>query len=48
MALDGQPVRHMDDLLALLSEDRIGASVPISIVRGGQLQELQVTLGERT
>jgi S1-C subfamily serine protease len=47
VALDGQPVRHMDELLALLGADRVGASVPISIVRGGQAQELTVTIGER-
>lgn len=47
ISLDGQPVRHMDDLLALLSEDRVGAEVPVRIVRGGQVQELTVTIGER-
>jgi S1-C subfamily serine protease len=47
VALDGQPVRHMDELLALLGGDRVGASVPIGIVRGGQSQELAVTIGER-
>lgn len=48
VALDGQPVRHMDDLLALLGSDRVGASVPVRIVRGGQVQELTVVIGERT
>jgi len=47
VALDGQPVRHMDELLALLGGDRVGASLPIRIVRGGQVQELTVTIGER-
>jgi S1-C subfamily serine protease len=47
VALDGQPVRHMDELLALLGGDRVGASVPVGIVRGGQTQELTVTIGER-
>lgn len=47
VALDGQPVRHHDELLALLSGDRIGATVPMRIVRGGQVQELQVVIGER-
>ncbi len=45
--LDGQPVRHMDDLLALLSGDRVGAAVPVRIVRGGQAVELTVVIGER-
>ncbi len=47
VALDGQPVRHLDDLLALLSGERIGKSVPVRILRGGQVQELKVVVGER-
>ena len=47
VALDGQAIRHLDDLLALLSMERVGARVSVSIVRGGRLQELQVTIGER-
>jgi len=47
VALDGQPVRHMDELLALLGGDRIGTSLPLRIVRGGQVQEMAVTIGER-
>ncbi len=47
IALDGQPVRHMDDLMALLSGDRVGTSVPVKVVRGGQVQDVQVTIGER-
>jgi S1-C subfamily serine protease len=46
VSLDGQPVRHMDDLLALLSGDRVGAVVSVRIVRGGQVQELTVLIGE--
>lgn len=47
VAMGGQPVRHMDDLLAALSGDRVGTSVAVRVVRGGQAQELQVTIGER-
>jgi S1-C subfamily serine protease len=47
VSLDGQPVRHHDDLLALLAGDRVGQTVPVRIVRSGQVQELQVTIGER-
>jgi S1-C subfamily serine protease len=47
VALDGQPVHHMDELLALLGGDRVGASAPARFVRGGQTQELAVTIGER-
>ncbi|HEY7711487.1 MAG TPA: trypsin-like peptidase domain-containing protein, partial [Candidatus Entotheonella sp.] len=47
VGLDGQPVRQHDDLLALMASDRIGATVPVRIIRGGQVQELQVRIGER-
>ncbi len=47
VALDGEPVHTLDDLLALLSGDRVGKAVPVRIVRGGQVQEVTVTIGER-
>lgn len=47
VALDGQPIRHLDDLLAALSGDRIGATVPARVVRGGELRDLSVMIGER-
>lgn len=46
VAMDGQPVRQMDDLLAQLGGDRVGVEIVIRIVRGGQLQNLSVTLSE--
>ena len=48
VTLDNQPVRHHDDLLALLSADRVGATVPVKLVRGGQVIEVKVTVGERS
>ncbi len=47
VALDGAPVRHLDDLLALLTEDRIGGRVPLQVLRGGRLQDMSVAVGER-
>ena len=47
VSLDGHPVRHHDDLLALLSGDRVGHKVPVGIVRGGESQTVNVTVGER-
>lgn len=47
VGLDGQPVRQHDDLLALMASDRIGMTVPVRIIRSGQVQELQVRIGER-
>jgi S1-C subfamily serine protease len=47
VALGGQPVHHPDDLLALLSADRVGQTVPVRIIRGGQLSEVHVVIGEQ-
>jgi S1-C subfamily serine protease len=47
VALDGTAVRHHDDLLALLAGDRVDQKVPVSIVRGGELQTINVKIGVR-
>jgi len=47
IALDERPMRDPDDLLTFLSTDRIGATVRVRIVRGGQVQEQAVVVGER-
>jgi S1-C subfamily serine protease len=47
VALDGTAVRHHDDLLALLAGDRVDQKVPVSIVRGGELQTMNVKIGVR-
>ncbi len=47
VTLEGSAVQQHDDLLALLSADRVGASVKTRIIRGGQVQELSVVVGER-
>ena len=46
IAIGGQPVRHLDELLGSLSGDRIGAATPVRIVRGGQVEDRTVTIGE--
>jgi S1-C subfamily serine protease len=46
VALEETPIRQHDDLLALLSADRVGATASIRIVRGGQVQEVKVVVGE--
>ena len=46
VVFDGQPVRHLDDLLAVLSADRVGNEVPVRVVRGGQLADVSVEIGE--
>lgn len=47
VSLDGHRVEDMDDLLGVLSGSRIGATVSVQIVRGGQVHDLSVTIGER-
>lgn len=47
VAVEGSAVQQHDDLLALLGSDRVGTSVKIRIVRGGQVQEMSVVVGER-
>ncbi|MBI5033074.1 MAG: trypsin-like peptidase domain-containing protein [Chloroflexi bacterium] len=43
----GDPIRHLDDLLAALGGDRVGTTVPVKTIRGGQSQEFKATVGER-
>ncbi len=48
ISANAEPIRHLDDLLAFLSGDVVGKDVRLNILRGGQLQELTVTVGERS
>jgi S1-C subfamily serine protease len=47
VALGGQPLRHMDDLVALLGAEHIDQGVSVRYLRGGQLQEATVVVGAR-
>lgn len=47
VAFAGTPVRQHDDLLAQLSPDRVDTEVPVRLVRGGQVQDITVVVGER-
>ena len=47
VGLDDETIRHHDDLLALLSGDRVGQKVPMQIVRGGEVRSINVKIGER-
>lgn len=47
VTLENSAVQQHDDLLAALSPDRVGTSVQIRIVRGGQVQDVAVMVGER-
>ena len=43
VAFGGEPVRGVDDLHRLLTEDRIGELVPLKIIRRGELRRIFVT-----
>lgn len=47
VALDGQVVQDAEDLQALLVGDRVGKEIPTDIIRGGKLETLKVTVGQR-
>lgn len=47
VALDGEPVAEVEELQDRLAGDRVGKPLPLRLVRGGQLTELRVTVGER-
>ncbi len=47
VAINGTTTKQLDDLLGTLTGDSVGKSVPTKVVRGGQIQEITVTIGER-
>jgi serine protease DegQ len=47
VALDDAPIADPAELLALLGADRVGKSVTVRIVRGGEVTTVPITVGER-
>jgi serine protease DegQ len=47
VALDGEPIRTVEDLFAQLRQRRPGQRVSLTVVRDGDRRELDVTLGGR-
>jgi S1-C subfamily serine protease len=47
VGFDGEAVRHHDDLLARLTGDRVGTTVPIEVIRGGEVQALPIEVAEQ-
>jgi S1-C subfamily serine protease len=47
VALDGHPIRHLDDLQAQLAGDRVGSQATIRILRGGKVEDRSIVIGER-
>jgi len=47
VGLDGQAVQDAEDLQTLLVGDRVGKEVPADVIRGGKLETIKVTVGQR-
>jgi S1-C subfamily serine protease len=47
LALDERAIASADDLLGLLTEERIGRPTALRVLRGGAVQTVTVTIGER-
>jgi S1-C subfamily serine protease len=47
IAVDQNPVRSLEDLRGLLSAKKAGDTVTLKLVRGTQVLEIPVTLGNR-
>ena len=45
VAVDGKPVANARDLNAVFAEHKVGDAVTLTIVRGGNRQDVRVTLG---
>jgi len=47
VAIDGASIRHPGEVAARLGTDAVGKSMAVRILRGGVLQDIAVTVGER-
>jgi len=47
IAIDGTDVAQVEQLQERLTGDRVGRTVPVRIIRGGELRDIGVTIGER-
>ena len=48
LTLDGKALNDTDDLLQELTSERVGKAATFKLVRGGEIRELAVTIGQRT
>jgi S1-C subfamily serine protease len=47
LTLDGKPLEDLDDLLALLAQDRAGKALSLQVLRAGAVRDVSVKAGER-
>lgn len=48
VSLDGHVINDAEDLQMLLTGDRVGKAIAIEVIRGGSVQTVQVTVGQRS
>jgi len=48
ISLDDDPTPTLDALLSLLGGNRVGTEVAVKVVRGGQIETVAVTIGEKS
>lgn len=46
LTLGGQPVRSVDDLRTIITGAQVGGGMVIKVVRGGQIRELNIKIGD--
>ena len=46
LALDGEQVRTLDDLRTRLSATAVGAKTRVKLLRGGEVRDVDLTIGE--
>jgi S1-C subfamily serine protease len=47
VGIGGTPVSQMNDLMSRLTSEAVGTKIRIRLIRGGAVQEIEVTVGER-
>lgn len=47
IAVGGQPITDVESLRSQLGGDKLGQAVPVKILRGGEVRDLSITIGER-
>jgi S1-C subfamily serine protease len=47
MAIGGKPVAEPEDVLKALDGDTAGRTLPLELVRGGRLEQVELLVGER-
>lgn len=47
VTFNGHEIHEAEDLQPLLTGDSVGKAIPVQVVRGGNLQTIQVTVGQR-